>query len=317
MFEVAAEVERAEARIRPYTRETYLQRSEYLSALGGADVQCKLENLQYTGSFKARGAMNKLLTLTSDERRRGVITASTGNHGAAVARSARQVGTSCTVVVPEHASTSKLTTVERLGATVRLHGDDCVESERYARAWATEHGVTYVSPYNDPLVVGGQGTVGLELARQLDHIDAAFVAVGSGGLISGTAGYLKAHRPDVRFIGCSPQNSAVMMESVKAGRILELPSLPTLSDGTAGGVEEDSITFDLVRSLVDEWVTVTENEIGDSLRRFVEAEHMLIEGAAAVAVASYEKLADRFKGRTVVLVICGGNISAETLQTLL
>jgi threonine dehydratase len=317
MFEVAAEVERAEARIRPYTRETYLQRSEYLSALGGADVRCKLENLQHTGSFKARGAMNKLLTLTPDERRRGVITASTGNHGAAVARSARQVGTSCTVVVPEHASKSKLTTVERLGATVRLHGDDCVESERYARQWATEHGVTYVSPYNDPLVVGGQGTVGLELARQLEHIDAVFVAVGSGGLISGTAGYLKSRHPEVRFIGCSPRNSAVMMESVKAGRVLDLPSLPTLSDGTAGGVEEDSITFDLARTLVDEWVTVTEEEIGDTLRRFVDAEHLLIEGAAAVAVASYEKLAERFRDQTIVLVICGGNISAETLRTLL
>jgi len=317
MFEVAAEVERAESRIRPYTRETYLQRSEYLSALGGADVRCKLENLQHTGSFKARGAMNKVLTLTADERRRGVITASTGNHGAAVARSARQVGTVCTVVVPEHADSSKLAAVERLGATVRVHGNDCVESERFARRWAAEHGVTYVSPYNDPLVVGGQGTVGLELHRQLDHVDAVFVAVGSGGLISGTAGYLKSRWPDVRFIGCSPANSAVMMESVKAGRILDLPSRPTISDGTAGGVEEDSITFDLVRVLVDEWVTVTEEEIADGLRLFLDAEHVLIEGAAAVAVASYEKLAARFRDQTVVIVICGGNISADTLRTLL
>lgn len=317
MFEVAAEVERAEARIRPHTRETYLQRSEYLSALGGADVRCKLENLQHTGSFKARGAMNKLLALPADERRRGVITASTGNHGAAVARAARVVRTSCTVVVPAHADRSKLAVVERFGATVRVHGDDCVESERFARRWAADHGVTYVSPYNDPLVVGGQGTVGLELHRQLEHVDTVFVAVGSGGLISGAAGYLKAKRPDVRFIGCSPANSAVMMESVKAGHILDLPSQPTLSDGTAGGVEEDSITFDLVRVLVDEWVTVTEQEIADSLRRFVDAEHMLIEGAAAVAVASYEKVAERLGDRTVAIVICGGNISAETLRDVL
>ena len=317
MFEVAAEVERAEARIRPYTRETYLQRSDYLSALGGADVRCKLENLQHTGSFKARGAMNKMLTLSADERRRGVITASTGNHGAAVARSARQVGMACTVVVPHDASRSKLAAIARLGATVRLHGDDCVESERFARHWGAEHGVAYVSPYNDPLVVAGQGTVGLELHRQLEEVDSVFVAVGSGGLISGTAGYLKAQRPDVRFIGCSPANSAVMMESVKAGRILDLPSLPTLSDGTAGGVEDHSITFDLARSLVDEWLTVTEAEIADSLRRFVDAEHLLIEGAAAVAVASYEKLAGRFRDRTVVIVICGGNISVETMREVL
>jgi len=307
----------AEARIRPYIRETPLERSVYLSRLGNANVCLKLENLQVTGSFKVRGAANRLLSLTSDERARGVITASTGNHGAAVAHLLSLLGCPGTVVVPHGAAGLKVDRLRALGTDVQAHGHDCVEAEVHARTIADRAGAVYVSPYNDPLVVGGQGTVGFELHRQLEHVDAVFVAVGSGGLISGTAGYLKAQRPEVGFIGCSPENSAVMAASVRAGRILDLPSLPTLSDGTAGGVEADSITFDLVRALVDEWVTVTEDEIRDSLRRFVDAEHMLIEGAAAVAVASYEKLARRFRGQTVTIVICGGNISTETLHTLL
>ena len=315
--DVLREVLRAELRIRPYIRETPLDRSEYLSELGGANVFCKLENLQYTGSFKARGAMNKLLALSPEERERGVITASTGNHGAAVARSAGVLGVSAIVFVPEGTDRSKVDAIRRLGGEVRFHGNDCVESEVFARRYAAEHGMTYVPPYNDMQVVGGQGTIGVEIARQLDEVDVVFAALGGGGMISGIAGYLKAVRPGVRIIGCSPENSQVMIQSVKAGRILDIPSLPTLSDGTAGGVEEGSITFDLCRELVDDYVTVTEEEIRDALRAFMDAHHMLIEGAAAVAVASFLKTKDQFRGKNVVVVICGANISAGRLKEVL
>ncbi len=315
--DVLKEVLRAELRIRPYIRETPLARSEYLSELGGANVFCKLENLQYTGSFKARGAMNKLLALSPEERERGVITASTGNHGAAVARSAGVLGVSAIVFVPEGTDRSKVDAIRRLGGEVRFHGNDCVESEVFARRYAAEHGMTYVPPYNDMQVVGGQGTIGVEIARQLDEVDVVFAALGGGGMISGIAGYLKAVRPGVRIIGCSPENSQVMIQSVKAGRILDIPSLPTLSDGTAGGVEEGSITFDLCRELVDDYVTVTEEEIRDALRAFMDAHHMLIEGAAAVAVASFLKTKDQFRGKNVVVVICGANISAGRLKEVL
>jgi threonine dehydratase len=177
--------------------------------------------------------------------------------------------------------------------------------------------MTYISPYNDPQIVGGQGTIGAELVAQLDRIDAVFVSLGGGGLISGIAGYLKQARPGVQVIGCSPENSRVMIESVRAGAILDLPSLPTLSDGTVGGVEAGSITFDLCRQLVDSYVTVSEDEIAASLRDFIGAHHMLIEGSAAVAIAAFVRRAEEFAGKNVVIVLCGANISLETLCKVL
>jgi len=316
-MDILKEVLQAEGRIRPYIRETILEYSTYLSQVGGANVYCKLENLQYTGSFKARGAMNKLLSLNPGELARGVVTASTGNHGLAMARSMRELNATGIVFVTENASPSKVQAIERLGAEVRYYGKDCLETEVYARRYAAQNRMTYVPPYNDPQVIGGQGTVGVELERQLDEIDGVFVSLGGGGLISGVASYLKSTHPDARIIGCSPENSQVMIQSVKAGRILDLPSLPTLSDGTAGGIEPGSITFDLCRQLVDEYVTVREDEIKENLWLFMETHHMLIEGAAAVAVASYLKTRVRFAGNNVVIVICGANISPETLKEIL
>jgi threonine dehydratase len=177
--------------------------------------------------------------------------------------------------------------------------------------------MTYMPPYNDVKVIGGQGTIAVELAKQLDQIDAVFVALGAGGMISGIAGFLKPKNPDAQIIGCSPQNSQVMIQSVRAGKVLDLPSLPTISDGTAGGIEPGSITLDLCCDLVDDYITVTEEEIKESLREFIQTQHMLIEGSAAVAVAAFKKQADRFAGKNVVVIICGGNISIETLKTII
>ena len=315
--DIPKEVLSAERRIRPHVRETYLEYSPHLSELGGARVLCKLENLQHTGSFKVRGVINKLLGMTADELSRGVLTASTGNHGAALAHAARIVKTSGIVYVPENAAPDKVSAIERLGTEVRYHGNDNAVTEIYARRFAEEHHMTYVSPYNDPQVIAGQGTIGIELERRLDRIDVVFASLGGGGLISGIAGYLKSVHPDIVVIGCSPENSQVMIQSVKAGRILDLPSLPTLSDGTAGGIEPGAITFDLCRELVDDYVTVTEEEIADGLRLFMKTHHMLIEGAAAVAVASYLKMLDRCIDKNVVIIICGSNIGPETLKRIL
>ncbi len=316
-MDVVQEVLDAEERIRPHIRQTFLEYSPVLSERGGAQVYCKLENLQHTGSFKVRGALNKLLSLSEEQRARGVVTASTGNHGAAVAYSLGKINASGLVFVPENADPSKVEAIERLGAEVRYHGRDCAVAEVYARAHAVEQGMVYVSPYNDPQVIGGQGTVGVELARQLDSIDAVYVALGGGGLISGIAAYIKSVQPGVQVFGCSPRNSQVMIQSVKAGQILDLPSLPTLSDGTAGGVEAGAITLDLCRSLVDDYLTVSEEEIAASLRLFIGAHHVLIEGAAAVAIAAYLKSCQRFAGQNVVIVLCGANISLETLRQVL
>jgi threonine dehydratase len=316
-FDLLHEIDEAERRIRPFIRETYLEYSPWLSQESGCEVFLKLENLQHTGSFKTRGAMNKVLSLEQEPKSRGVVAASTGNHGAAVAYCARILRISGTIFVPEQASPAKVEAMKVLGAEVQFHGTDCIHAEARARRYAASTGKVYISPYNDPQVVAGQGTIGVELGKQLDHPDALFVALGGGGLIGGVSAYMKARSGNLRVIGCSPENSCVMVESVKAGSILDLDSKPTLSDGTAGGVESGSITFDLCRQLIDEYVLVSEDEIRKSLKSFMEKHPYLIEGAAAVAVASFLKTSRNYRGRTVVLVICGANIAKSTLKELL
>ena len=315
--DIRKEVQEAESRIRSYIRETPVEASHCLSDASGAEVNFKCENLQHTGSFKFRGAVNKLLSLTDDERMRGVVAASTGNHGMAVALAMKEVETGGVVFVPRGASETKVSAIETYGAEVRYHGDDCVEAEAFARHHADENGMTYVSPYNDPRIVGGQGTVGVELERQLNGIDAVFVALGGGGLITGIAGYIKPENLETKIIGCSPQNSPVMIESIRTGQIVEMESKPTLSDGTAGGIEADTITFDPCRKLLDDTVLVSEDEIASALRQFMEKHHMLIEGSAAVAIAAFLKQAEQWTGKRVVIVLCGANISLETLKGIL
>ena len=309
---MSEDVLKAETRLRPYLPETPL-----LSSPLGENVFVKLETLQPTGSFKVRGALNKLLSLSAEEKARGVVTASTGNHGAAVAYALNKLELSGPIFVPENAAPTKVEAIKRLGGEVRVYGDDGVVAEKQARAYAAENKLTYVSPYNDLEVVAGQGTVGVELVRQLDKIDVVLVALGGGGLVSGIAAYLKTVRPNVEIIACSPANSAVMMASVRAGKIVDIPSLPTLSDGTAGGVEAGAVTFEMVKNLVDDYVTVSEDEIKVAMRRFIELHHMLLEGAAGVVVAAYQKLQGRLEGKNVVLVICGANIGLADLRKVL
>jgi threonine dehydratase len=311
------EVLKAEHRIRRHIKETPLEYSLVLSQMTGCQVFLKLENLQHTGSFKARGAMNKLLALTPEQRAQGVVTASTGNHGAAVAFGLRTLKMNGMVFVPEEASPTKVEAIRRLGAEVRVQGQDSVQTEIFARQYAEQNAMVYVSPYNDPQVVGGQGTIAVELARQLDHVDVVFVSLGGGGMLAGIAGYLKAVFEAAKVIAGSPQNSCVMIESMKAGRILEIDSLPTLSDGTAGGVEPNAITFEPCRRLIDESVLVTEEEIRETMLLFIETQHLLIEGSAAVAVQAFLKTHEQWRSKNVVVVICGGNVSLKTLRTIL
>lgn len=310
-------VTEAMERIQPYIRRTILDPSTFYSQCTGADVYFKCENLQHTGSFKARGALNKILSLSAKERASGIVTASTGNHGSACAFAMQQVGASGIVFVPETAVETKLAAIRRQGAEIRTFGTDSMETEKHARVFAAAHGMTYVPPYNDPFIVGGQGTIAEELLQQLPSLDAVFISVGGGGLIGGIASYLKSVRPGIQVFGCSPENSQVMAQSVRAGKLLDLPSLPTLSDGTAGGVESGSITFPLCRDFVDQYISVTEREIASSLRDFLGAQHMLIEGSAAVSIAAFLKVADQLKGSHVAIVLCGANISLEILKEIL
>lgn len=316
-IDIAAEVLAAEHRIRGHIRQTPLERSAHLSKLADADVYLKLETAQITGSFKLRGAMSKVLSLDKKERKRGFVTASSGNHGTACAYLMSHFGIPGTIYLPESVSAAKHEAMLAYGAHTELVPGDAIEAEKLARRVAEESGRTYVSPYNDPLVIGGQGTIGLELRRQLENIDAILLPVGGGGLASGVAGYLKAVDAGIEVIGCQPHNSRVMYESVKAGRMLELESEPTLSDGTAGGVDLDSITFEPCRTLIDDWMLLGEEEIGAAIVLAAEHEHVLVEGSGALAIAALSREPKRFVGQTVVLVASGSKLAMDALRELL
>ena len=310
------EILQAAQRIRPYVRETPLLRSTYLSRESGGEVYLKLENLQHTGSFKLRGAFNKLLSLTPAQRERGVITASSGNHGAALAYALQALNANGTIYVPTDASLAKIAAIRAFGQEVQFYGDDCVETEAFARRQAERHGMIYISPYNDPQIIGGQGTIAVELAKQLDHIDAVFATLGGGGLLSGIGLYLKTVFPRMRLAGCSPANSAVMLDSLRAGKILDLPSQPTLSDGSAGGVEAGAITFDICRKVLDDSIKVSEDAIAQAMRDIFTHEHLLIEGAAGAAVAGFRERQKDYRGQNVVIILCGANLAPDTLKSI-
>lgn len=315
-------VEEADLRIRPHVLETPLRRSDHLSRLTGANVLCKLENLQVTGSFKARGAANKIATLSAEERMRGVVTASSGNHGAAVAAMLARSGGRGIVYVPTTTPQVKVDAIRDYGAEVRFHSNDSGKAEIFARAYAETEGLTYVPPYNDLAVIAGQGTIGAEIERQAPDTDMVVVSVGGGGLISGIAGFLKGRNPGVKIVGASPRNDHAMLCSVRAGKVVaHVDARPTLSDGTAGGVEPGAITLPLCRDLVDDWVLVSEEQIADAMRRYMAYDNQLIEGAAGVAIASLLSMAtaqpESVKGKAIVVVICGARIDLSKLAKIL
>ena len=307
----------AQERIHAYILQTPVEYSPWLSKLTGADVWLKMEHLQITGSFKLRGAANKILSLSDSEKQTGVITASTGNHGSALAYIAAKAHCKVTVYLPENVPPTKVALMKLYGAELTYFGEDSVETELKARKDAEKMGKIFVSPYNDPAIVAGQGTIGLELESQVPNLDTVLVPVGGGGLISGIGGYLKFVNPTVEVIGCQPVNSAVMYESVKVGCVVDIPSYPTLSDGTAGGLETDSITFDLCRQYVNDYQLVSEDEIRNALRFLLEKHFLLVEGAAALSVASLLQQPERYKGKTVVLILCGRKMGIETLRELI
>lgn len=330
--ELAERVEKAAERLAPHLPSTPLRRSFWLSDMLEAEVWLKCEILQPTGSFKVRGALNRLL---GERTVHHVVAASTGNHGAAVAFATERLAAQsdvgrtrpeCTVFVPEGTASAKLTTMRRLGADIRVVGSDSLESELAARTFSEVEGALYVSPYNDPMVVAGQGTAGVEIDAQLQAAgagpaDVVVAALGGGGLISGLAAWFRREgRTTVpHIVAASPDHSKVMVESVRAGRVLDLPSRPTLSDGTAGGVEPGAITFDWVRTGVDEFALVSEEKIASIVASCLAEERLLVEGAAAVAIGATADpgLRERVRGATVVIVLCGANLAVTKLVSIL
>ncbi|MDD9889207.1 MAG: threonine/serine dehydratase [Gammaproteobacteria bacterium] len=307
----------AEKVVRKYLRLTPAEHSRLLSQQSGAEVYLKLENFQVTGSFKARGAIHKLSTLGEEAIAAGIITASSGNHGLGVASGARKLGIKATVYVPEYADQSKVQAIELEGAEVNFVGDDCAITETVARKDAIQANKVYISPYNDLNVIAGQGTIAVELLQQLESIDAVFVAVGGGGLISGIGAYLKAVSPQTEIIACSPSRSPAMHECMNAKKIIDVPCYPTLSDATAGGIEEGAITLELCLEVVDRSILVDEEEIKAAMLLMMDQHHVLVEGAAGVAVAAFLKEQKNYHGKQVAILICGGNIGTEKLREVL
>ncbi len=311
------DIDRAAERINPHTLKTPLIRSNWLSDYCGGDVYLKLESEQYTGSFKARGSLNKLFWLQEQKVDKRPVTASTGNHGLGFARALDLLGMQGKIFLPENAVASKIEAIKSYNAEIEFYGDDPYATEMHARKTAEENDWIYVSPYNDEQVIAGQGIIGKEIASQIAAADTVLATVGGGGLISGLATYLKEEWPHTEIIGCQPKNSPEMSASVRAGEYREVESKPTLSDGSAGGFERDAITFDLCQKLIDEFILISEEEIKNAIRLMIQHHSKLIEGAAAVAVASVLNNPAKFSSKSTVVVVCGANISKEELQEVL
>ncbi|MBT4519495.1 MAG: threonine/serine dehydratase [Halieaceae bacterium] len=290
---------------------TPLEYSESLSNLSGCHLYLKCENLQTTGSFKIRGATSAILNLCAGDRRKGVITASSGNHGAATAMAAQAQGIPVSIYVPSSISSVKEEKITSLGARLIKVDGPGENAEREAARVARDQGLAYISPYNDVDVIAGQGTIAEEIQRELPGVDAVFVSVGGGGLISGIGAHLKTYKPQVEIVGCWPQNSPCLLECIKAGTVIEVSELETLSDGTAGGVEEGAVTLPLCKEVLSASIEVSEREIAEAMELVYRHHGYIIEGAAGVALAGLLKNPRQYAGKKVVIVLCGGNISEE------
>jgi len=312
-----SDVRAARGRVDGVARHTPLERSRTFSEMSGADVRLKLENFQRTGAFKIRGAMNRIATLSESEREAGVVTASAGNHAQGVALAAQRAGVDATVVMPKFAPVSKVKATRGYGASVRLEGVDYDEAQAYAHELERDEGRTYVHAFNDPVVMAGQGTLGLEIVDDCPELDTVVVPIGGGGLISGVAVAIKEQLSDVRVVGVQAEGAASAAKSLEAGEVVEIDSVDTIADGIATrSVGEE--TLEVMAEYVDEVVTVDDREIALALTLLLERAKTLVEGAGAVALAAV--LSEAFEyddGETVVAALCGGNIDLNRLGTVI
>lgn len=310
-------IREAAALIRDRVLHTPLEPSDVLARLTGGKVCVKWESEQITGSFKIRGAFHKISRLSEEERRLGIVSASTGNHGQALSYAARAENIKLHLFLPETAALEKRRKIEAYGVIPEVKGASCEKTEAIAREHASRTGQVYVSPYNDWDVIFGAGTVGLEIFEDMPDVEDVVVPVGGGGLISGIAGYLKAVRPGVRLVGVEPENSAFMAASVAAGRVVEIEEKETVADAVAGGIEPWSVTFPVCRDYVDRFITVPENAIIQAMALVYREHGKAIEGAGALSVAAFLYYPWLFKNRSAVAVVSGGNINKERFELMI
>lgn len=310
------DIEDARESLRGLVKQTPLIRSGFLSDLCRGKVYLKLENQQMTHSFKVRGALNRMLHLSAEEKRRGIVTASAGNHAQAVAIGAEMLKAKAKIVVPKSTPKVKVDGIKKREVQLILHGDIYDEAEQKALDLAKREGMAYISPYNDRFIIAGQGTIGLEILDELPKVDTIVVPVGGGGLISGVSIAAKTTKPSVQVIGVQSEASPVMYESLKAGRIVNIELKESIADGLFGGIEQGSMTFRIVQEWVDNVFLVKEETIKKAICLLWKKERQIVEGAGATGAALLMERPQPFKGKEVVLVITGGNIDEELLQQL-
>jgi threonine dehydratase len=308
------DIRAAAERLVGVAHRTPLERSDVFSRWAGRDVMLKFENQQRTGAFKIRGAYNKMQTLTDEQRAAGVIAPSAGNHAQAVAWAARSAGVPAVVYMPSSASLAKIGATEGYGARVELVGDSVDDAVAAAQGAVAENGKTLVHPFDDPAVIAGQGTVGLEILEDAPELDTIVVPLGGGGLLSGIAVAVKALRPDVRVVGVEAAGCAPYVASLQQGAIQPARQTETIADGIAVK-RPGEITFPIIQELVDDVVTVTDAEIGQAIVHLLERSKSVVEGAGAVGLAAL--LAGRVDGRRAVAVLSGGNIDTPLLMQVI
>ncbi|TGE33753.1 threonine ammonia-lyase [Desulfosporosinus sp. Sb-LF] len=306
------DVYKARETLKGVTYKTTLVYNPIISAMCNNQVFVKMENLQHTGSFKLRGAYNKIAHLTAEEKQKGVIASSAGNHAQGVAVAATAFGIKSTIVMPKYAPLSKATATRRYGAEVIFHGEVYDEAYEEAQRIQEETHATFIHPFNDPLVIAGQGTIALEILDDLPDVEVVVVPIGGGGLISGVSLALKTLKPDVQIVGVQSKNIPSMQESISENRIMTVHGIPTIADGIAVKTP-GAIPFELVKKYVDEIVTVDEDEIASAMLLFLESAKVVAEGAGAAPVAAIINCLSHYKNRKMVAILSGGNVDVNIL----
>ena len=310
------DIKNAREKLKGVAVKTDLDKSRTFSEMSGNEVYLKLENLQRTGSFKIRGAYNKISNLTEAEKKNGVVAASAGNHAQGVALAATQMGIKSTIVMPEGAPIGKINATQGYGADVILSGESYDEAHTEEERFAKENGATIIPAFNDPDVIAGQGTIGLEILEDLPDVDVVITPIGGGGLLSGVAVALKESNPDIEVIGVEAANAACMAESMKQGCLANLDKVDTIADGIAVKCPGD-ITYKIISEYVDHIVTVEEEEIAHAISLLMERAKLIVEGAAATTLAAVLNDKINIQGKKIAIVLSGGNIDLDMISTII
>ena len=313
--DVINRIQKAKKDLGKFVHETPLEYSTTFSKLSGNNIYLKMENLQKTGSFKIRGALNKIQNLNEDEKSKGVITASAGNHGQGVALAASLNNITSTVVIPEGTPIIKAEAIENYGARVITHGKNYDEAFKHAQKIQKKENLTFIHAFNDEEIIIGQGTIGIEILEQFPNVDIIIVPVGGGGLISGIASYCKTKNPKIKIIGVEAEGSPSMYESIKEGKLVEIKEIDTIAEGIAIK-KPGNITYEIIKELVDEIILVDDDEIANTILMLMERAKIVVEGAGAVSLAAaLNKM--NVKNKNIVTVLSGGNIDTPLINRII